>query len=58
MFLCVCISVRGFSLKKKKTTHHGWLNLLAVDEISVFGHVTRWVHQILHVSEETLIFSR
>lgn len=31
--------------------------MFAVDEIAIFGHVARRVHQILHVAEETLVFA-
>ena len=32
--------------------------MLAVDEIAVFGHVARRIHQVLHVAEEPLVLAR
>ena len=39
-------------------TNHGRLDVLAVDEIAIFRHVTRRIHQILHISEEALVLAR
>ena len=41
-----------------KKTNHRRLDVLAVDEIAIFRHVTRRVHQILHIAEEALVFAR
>ena len=38
-------------------SHHGRLDVFAVDEIAVLGHVPRRVHQVLHVTEEALVLA-
>lgn len=34
-----------------------WLEVLAVENISVLGHVSGWVKQVLQVTEELLVLA-
>ena len=38
-------------------TDHWRLNVFAIEQVAVFGHVARRIHEILHVSEHALIFA-